>query len=515
MGNGHAAGDGHDRTVARRRRFRLVGFGRTQEILCDATGAVPPSADELRELLLPDGALGAVLRRRLVRLGEARGWDLPPSCAEDGVWRPLAAAGTDAALDLADMALHDARFRHEFRWWTDEQALAVVPALWDALELLHRADGWVARVAPDRADRERAEAALRDLAAYRRLPQPPDGAVPDGPVWAAAYQWLLSKGYRARGVVAPDGDGGDPPAVVLRTDGPDGPCDVKLFVRAPAADAELETLRALDASAAHEPDAGAARAELARVHRCRAVLRLDASPPLSLVALVLDRAVADLGTYAQDLATTGLTCAVRLGLLADVCLGLRALHRAGRVACDLKPAGVLVFADGTARVAGLERDAERSSAGAVGCRGTGCFRLGAGERADDPRPRTFARDWLAFARLCLWLFAEQGTPPEAVACGAIDAAPGTLGPAVAAGWRVPTGRWDGGRCAPWPAAHRRAAAAPLAAACRPDADARALLDWAAAFAERPRVDAATDLFAGDAAFPPGLAAAAEARLGTA
>ena len=459
-----------------------------------------------------DGPERAAKRRRTesvlrARHDARRGGDAAPE-----LWRPLPESdGAEAQLlDLVDTAAAAGSMpeltRQLRRAWTAPEERARWSAmLWHAAALLVWPEGAAALAAdgPWRADRFAAYGEWLTDAAVSVGPPVPDSALSaerrnsgelrwDVEAWECAHHVLLAHGVEL-GAFAAAGSYG---AVVLATDtappGAGRPVAVKVIVqRADADPDELdEELRTYTRLATHESAAllrGGAEArrllaEHDRVLRVLAAYRVGLPGRWRVGLLVMERAESSLDAF---VASAPLGVEQRLGLAADVCMGLGALHRAGLVACDLKPANVLVVREpgSTERRAiladmGMNIEVGGATGRCLATLGWGTLRASAPDEYD--RPPTFEHDWFVFAKVVLWLFSD-GQEAGDVACGASlapDAWAERLAAELGAGatGSVPLGAYKANTGACW---QRTGAGAALVHTDDPRV--RRLVTWAATF----------------------------------
>lgn len=348
----------------------------------------------------------------------------------------LAVADDPGTPNLATLANIMAR-------WTQEDRDAAAPAMWHGMALLRAAQASPADPA--------VRASLVFAATMANMPQPPTAAVvPEHKQSAMAlYQWLLGLGLRLETFLAKGTYG----AVFRATNAHGAHCAVKVAIGKDASESatdEVDTLRALDKTLRSlAPDQrAAARTEARHVNRFDAAYYIDAGHEwLEAAVFVMPLATGSVGGFIK----LGVPCDDRVALVADLFLGMRAVHRAGRVLCDFKPENALVFPDPTGRTTrvfgavsdfGMDADhaaTQPSSTARSGCLGTYLFNLALYDAGNNTRrPRTFERDWFAFAKVCLCLLAQHGTDIYQVAAGVTAAVRGTLPDSVRRGF-VPLG----------------------------------------------------------------------------
>ena len=369
---------------------------------------------------------------------------------DPALWRPLPDSdGTETQLlDLIDMAAAAdaadalaARFRAA--WRTDEErelwsgllweaaAAAGTPAVaaslaaygpWSVLAVARvpgTLGGAATFVGPEVWEDVLAEDA-RESGETRWLPD----------AWTCAHHLLLRRGVTLEEYA----NSGTYGTVVLATDrAPPGVgrgVAVKVMIQEDDGerdemDEEMRTYARIAASEDAAVRAGARRhlAECNRVLRVTGAYRVVMRGAWVLGVLVMERADYALDGYLRHAATrhldAGERCAERLGLAADLCLGLGALHRAGLVVCDLKPPNVLVVREPgrtTHRAVladfGMNVDAAESSGKPVYCAATpGWGTVRANAPSEFGRPAQPEHDWYIFAKMVLQLFAyDSGVP---------------------------------------------------------------------------------------------------------
>ena len=460
-----------------------------------------------------DGPERAAKRRRTesvlrARHDARRGGDAAPE-----LWRPLPESdGAEAQLlDLVDTAAAAGSMpeltRQLRRAWTAPEERARWSAmLWHAAALLVWPEGAAALAAdgPWRADRFAAYSEWLTDAAVSVGPPVPDSALSaerrnsgelrwDVEAWECAHHVLLAHGVRLESFAAKGGYG----AVVLATDtappGAGRPVAVKVIIQQADArrdelDSELRTYMRLAGARGVTPDTARTRAEHERVLRVVDALRVELPwRRLRVGLLVMERAEASLHDHMRhrEVARAPLGCEERLGLAADMCLGLAALHRAGLVACDLKPDNVLVLREpGTTATRavladmGMNVDVDDGPGACLATVGWGTTRASVPSEYD--RPSTFEHDWFVFAKVVLWLFSD-GQEAGDVACGASlapDAWAERLAAELGAGatGSVPLGAYKANTGACW---QRTGAGAALVHTDDPRV--RRLVTWAATF----------------------------------
>lgn len=382
-------------------------------------------------MALRPGGQPVVVQRLLMRAAHAEDWELPflpgdpvPQELRD-VWTPLQSRlGVPhlAERDLLCIVWHDityssygaAMLSSEAARWTADTKREVAPVVWNALQLYEEGtDALVARLLPRSLERL-VQDALLDVANAPGMPGRTTVVAEQSS--AAAYQWLLGHGIRLTEELASGAYG----AVYKAVDGCNRLCAVKVITENASAELHRELATGVAVREVARRNAMFA-AEALRVNSYTETLLLRAGRVATVAALVMPLAIGSLKGFRQ----TGPDCRARLRALADVFLGLRVLHRAGRVACDLKPDNILVFHTPQGVLAclsdfGMDRDHRRDTVtgqDALPCRGTLPYTM---TRADvgknSARPRSFARDWLVFAKTCLWFLARPG-PAAAVVAG--------------------------------------------------------------------------------------------------
>lgn len=395
---------------------------------------------------------------------------------------PQAPSGEDAVRLYELAALPgDLLRRAVARWNAKERADAArfAPRVLEAVAGGHRE--FLGRpVDDDPATVRRAAAAFGSLIAHHASPPVPaivtdTGSAPLAIQPALVWLWLHQLGVDLKGGEPPLGSGTY--GVVYRGTYGGRPVAVKLAV--PHGDRAAEEVAARETETPRRVAERVRRGELdpavaARVtgYLAEAVLPYAAASASGVVALVMPLAVGSLWSVLSEDATDALdpplSCAERLAIIADVALGLRAAHAVGRVACDLKPANVLLFerAAGSgrralvARLADFGMDAKSDASGS--CSGTPLytttrtsFRSGKSRR-----PTSVAWDWFVFAKIAVLTLARVANPDDVPR--AMVTAGGTRGE-VELRWRVPAGK-GGARSVPLE--------------CGPDAVARAAVAWA-------------------------------------
>lgn len=428
------------------------------------------------------------------------------------------------AVRLYDMATlpGDALKRALGLWSSDEAARAAAMAPW-VLELA--AAGRFGAV--DWRGLRRAGAAFDALVARAARPAVPALVVDPGAARLAVHGslvwlWLKQLGVELDADTPPLGSGTY--GVVYRGTHAGRRVAVKLAVphgeHRAAEDVVHEETDTPARVGRHAAEAGTARAAAAaaRVTGFVATAVLPgaaAGDARGVAVLVMPLAVGSLLSVLRDDASEDLqpplTCAERVAIIADVALGLQAAHDAGRVACDLKPANVLLFdrtrtgarggRDLVARLSDFGMDGDASDSGS--CRGTPLYTATRRSYAagDYQRPTSAAWDWFVFAKVVVLTLARVDNPDN-VARAIVTAPVGRLRRQVDDRWHALAGN-DGGR--------------PVPLQCGPDEVARAAVGWAVkVLALGEKIDPTTG--SDDGAWLPGvpaeLRAAIDARAAT-
>ncbi|MFI5643442.1 serine/threonine-protein kinase [Kitasatospora sp. NPDC051705] len=185
----------------------------------------------------------------------------------------------------------------------------------------------------------------------------PRGAQPCDPQPYDAPTFEVPAGYRFAGYRTGALLGAGAWGSVYAAEGPDGtPAAVKLLSPARLSPGRRRTM----AQVARSELRFSRRADHPHLIRTLAVAVVDDPDHPGLdgaVALVMERAARSL----QDVLATarpGVPVPGAERLLAEVCAGLTHMHRAGWVHGDLKPANILLLADGTAKIADFGLTAE-------------------------------------------------------------------------------------------------------------------------------------------------------------
>lgn len=258
----------------------------------------------------------------------------------------------------------------------------------------------------------------------------------------AAPDLLVYFLLRLRGIIADDHVASGAQGAVLRCTGPGGESlAVKVMLYADKAsaksllDQELQTYRLLQE---HRTAGTVSQAALGRVVPVLGACRYsDGWHSVGMVVMPMAR------TSLIDAMEQGPPAAVQmtppktqptkygaeqlLGFLADVCLGLEALHAVGMSACDLKDGNVLIFPDDDFGERAVLTDMAMNAAlaqpgaGGGGCLGTAGWNSFRQPRNEAVRPSTLEADWFVFAKLVLVLLADA-PESDTVLCGITGAA---------------------------------------------------------------------------------------------
>lgn len=480
--SGDEADEGDPDTEASRAEQRTAAAAALAYIEGPASTAQPPGEATVALVAKRRPLLARRLARALVQRNHAQqpAADATPfapllsdSQAGGQLWEPLLPNGgysrAECAADMLDNAAHPGFVDRAADWDADTVAQHAAPVIWDALALC------CAQPQPSEA----AVGALFEAAALDNLPQPPKdlfSAMPSREVvppprrsnetaeearararaelaaqrragwpetrkqpWIGLYQWLLGRGLRIVGYINRGAFGGVFGCEDLGNNGAIVALKIMRDIYPQRSELGLEL------GAISDLDAGVARGTVtprfaSRVARPLRALHLCAAKQWSAGVLVFPRADSSLWDFVgrnKDLSERAL-----LYIAADVFLGVAALHRVGRVVCDLKPQNVLLFHELSTdrRVACLtdfgsmvRPDRLRQSPGSPKARSMPCsatYPWGA-TRTDDPahatrtgvRPATPYHDWFVFAKLVLWLAAavRDGQGPQ---CAATVAPPG-------------------------------------------------------------------------------------------